>query len=118
VSGYTDLCNGPRGLVYGFADRGRFFVFDPAQRKVVHEQMTQDEFGPCASQQGPRAFVQGPDDATYVLFSKGVAQIDPDTFAIKLLAASPVPASLGGDYLDGRIYFGNGSHLYSYTLPH
>ena len=35
VQSYTDLCPGPKGLVFGFAAYGRFFVFDPAARKVV-----------------------------------------------------------------------------------
>ena len=38
VQGYTDLCAGPDDLVFGFADQKRFFVFDAAKRKVVHEQ--------------------------------------------------------------------------------
>src|SRR5262249_53755173 len=45
---YTDMAPAPNGLVYGFADRTRFFVFDPAQRKVVHEQDTGAAFGPTA----------------------------------------------------------------------
>jgi hypothetical protein len=34
-----------------------------------------------------------------------------------MLAESPVPVEYGGDYLNGRIYFASGSHLYSYALP-
>ena len=49
VQDYTDLCLGPKGLVYGFADRSLFFVFDPAKRKVVHQQATEAEFGPTVS---------------------------------------------------------------------
>jgi hypothetical protein len=33
-----------------------------------------------------------------------------------MLAQSPVPIDAGGDYLDGRIYFASGSHLYSYEI--
>lgn len=117
VQEYTDTCVSPEGLVYGFADRARFFVFDPAQRKVVHEQNTEAEFGRCASQQGPRAFVLGPKGEVYVLFTKGVARVEPRTFRITMLAASPVPIAYGGDILNGRIYFANGSHVYSYKLP-
>ncbi len=117
VQEYTDMCVSPEGLVYGFADRVRFFVFDPAQRKVVHEQNTEAEFGRCASQQGPRAFVRGPKGEVYVLFTKGVARVEPRTFRITMLAQSPVPIAYGGDILNGRIYFANGSHVYSYKLP-
>jgi len=114
---YTDLCTTPDGLVYGFADQQRFFVFDPAERRVVHEQHTATAFGPTVSQQGPRVFVRGPKNEVYVLFTKGIARIEPRTFQIKLIAQSPVRIAYGGDYLDGRIYFGNGSHLYSFKLP-
>jgi hypothetical protein len=114
---YTDLTPAPNGLVYGFADRTRFFVVDPTQRKVVHEQDTGAALGPTASQQGPRVFIPGPKGETYVLFVKGIARVDPRTYQITLLAPSPVPADCGGDILNGRLYFASGSHVYSYKLP-
>ena len=134
AQGYTDLYSAPSGLVYGVADRTRFFVFDPAKREVVHEQDTGAAFGPTISHQGPRVFVSGrqgvatpcpqagetgpsPLSALYMLFVKGVARVDLATHAITMLAESPVPIGPGGDYLDGRIYFGSGSHLYSYKVP-
>ena len=117
VQGYTDMCPGPNGLVYGIADRVRFFVFDPVQRKVVHEEDTQATFGHSTSQQGPRVFVIAPDNTTYILFVKGIARIDPADFSIHMLAESPVPVGPGGDILNGRIYFGSGSHVYSYGVP-
>ncbi len=113
VQSYTDLCLAPDGLVYGFADRARFFVFDPVERKIVHDANTLAIFGRTNSQQGPRVFVVGPRGTVYVLFVKGIAQVDPTTFEITMLAESPVPIGPGGDYLDGRIYFASGSHLYS-----
>jgi hypothetical protein len=116
VQTYTDLCLGPAGLVFGFADRTRFFVFDPVKRTLRHEEETKARFGLCVSQQGPRTFVRGRGDAIYILFVKGIARLDPVTFQITMLATSPVPISAGGDYLDGRIYFGSGSHMYSYAV--
>lgn len=113
---YTALCSVSTGLVAGFVDRGRFFIFDPQKRTVVHEENTTARLGPCVSQQGPRVFVQGAGDALYILFTRGIASIDRRTFEIKLLASSPVPISAGGDYLDGRIYFGSGSHVYSWRV--
>lgn len=115
VQSYTDLCGGPRGLVYGVADGTRFFVFDPAERRVVHESVP--PYGRSASQQGPRAFVTGPDGVTYMLLVQGIARIDPETYGIELIGKSPVPIGSGGDILGRRIYFGSGSHMYSYTLP-
>jgi hypothetical protein len=116
VQDYTDLCAGPGGLVFGFADRKRFFVFDPEKRKVVHEENVEAKFGTAISHQGPRAFVVSPEGAIYILFVKGIALLDPATFKITLLAESPVPIAAGGDYLDGRIYFAGGSHVYSYKV--
>ncbi|GMV93034.1 MAG: hypothetical protein AMXMBFR82_28120 [Candidatus Hydrogenedentota bacterium] len=117
AQGYTDLCRAPNGLIYGVVDRTRFFVFDPATRTVIHDQALEESFGPTNSHQGPRVFVQSPDPKVYMLFERGVAQVDTETHAITLLAESPVPIGPGGDYLDGRIYFGSGSHLYSYQVP-
>lgn len=117
AQGYTDLAYGPRnGLVYGVADRKRFFVFDPDKRQVIHEQDLEPEFGLTISHQGPRVFVVSPHGELYMLFVKGVARVDQTTHAITLLAESPVPIGPGGDFLDGRIYFGSGSHLYSYEV--
>ena len=62
-------------------------------------------------------FVIGPDETIYMLFVKGVARLDPETFQITMLAESPVPIGPGGDILNGRIYFGSGSHVYSYEVP-
>jgi len=117
VQQYTDMHPGPDGLVYGVADRSRFFVFDPAQRKVVHEEDTRAKFGLTNSQQGPRVFVSGPENTVYMLFVRGIASVDPATFGITMLAESPVPIGAGGDILNGRIYFASGSHVYSYAVP-
>jgi hypothetical protein len=117
VQSYTDMCLAPDGLVYGFADRRLFFVFDPIEKKVVHNQETMAEFGPTNSQQGPRVFVLSPDRKIYILFVKGIARVETGTFKITMLAESPVPIGPGGDILSGRIYFASGSHLYSYKIP-
>lgn len=117
VQSYTDLCPGPKGLIYGIADRRLFFVFDPTARKVIHQQTLGPKFGPTNSQQGPRVFIPAPAGTIYILFVKGIGRIDPQTHAITLLAKSPVPIGPGGDILKGRIYFGSGSHVYSYAVP-
>ena len=117
VQSYTDMRLGANGLVYGVADRKMFFVFDPAKREVVHQEDTATKFGSTNSQQGPRVFVISPEDTIYLLFVKGIARVNPTTFEIAMLAESPVPIGPGGDILDGRIYFGSGSHVYSYKVP-
>ena len=117
VQSYTDMCLGPNGLVYGVADRGSFLVFDPDTSEIVHQQDTATEFGSTNSQQGPRVFVLSPDNTIYMLFVKGIARVNPKTFEITMLAESPVPIGPGGDIYNKRIYFGSGSHVYSYKVP-
>lgn len=113
VQSYTDMTQGPRGLIYGVADCHLFFAFDPVKREVVYQHDTMGDLGRTASQQGPRVFVNGPDGEIYMVFVKGIARVDQRSHAITLLAESPVPAEVGGDYLDGRVYFVSGSHVCS-----
>ena len=64
VQEYTDMTVGPKGLVYGFADRSLFFVFDPAKRQVVHQQSTLEDIRPDllpAGTAGVRPRPEGPD---------------------------------------------------------
>jgi len=117
VQEYTDICLGSDRLVYGIADRRRFFVFDPARRQVVHEEDAEARFGLSGYQQGPRVLVSGPEGTLYVLFAQGIARVDLATFRIAMLATAPVSIGPGGDFHDGRIYFASGSHLYSYEVP-
>jgi hypothetical protein len=116
VQEYTDLLAGPKGLVYGLADRKVFFIFDLAKRKVVATQDVGADFGRAAYHQGPRVFVAGPKGEIYALFAKGIARVEPKTRTLKLVAPSPVQIDTGGDCLQGRIYFSWGSHLLSYEI--
>jgi len=114
---YTDLLPGTNGRVFGFADRQTFFVFDSATNTITHRQTLPEALGKTTSGQGPRVFVRSPDKRIFVLLSKGIAQLNPETLEITLLAESPVAISPGGAWLNGRIYFGHGSHLYSWQAP-
>jgi len=113
---YCDLAPAPKGLVYGIADYTRFFVFDPVHRNLMHEQNVAAEFGRTSSGQGPRVFLRDPTGTTYILFRSGIARVAPENYQLTLLAKSPVSIDVGGDWLDGRLYFASGSHLYSYAL--
>lgn len=113
IQEYSDLCAASSNLVYGIADRKVFFVFDTAARKVVH-QSDLAKYGTIPNQQGPRIFLTDSDQKIYILFTKGIARIEPETHAITWLADSPVSITSGGDSVSGRIYFGSGSHLYSF----
>ncbi len=110
---YTDLCLGPDGHVWGIADHATFFIFDPSQRKILHQQALAAPLTRAVSHQGPRAFVRD-NETTCLLMTGGIARIDASTRKIHLLARSPVPVTAGGDILDGRIYFASGSHVISF----
>ncbi|HCR17855.1 MAG TPA: hypothetical protein DIU35_10265 [Candidatus Latescibacteria bacterium] len=114
---YTDLCVGESGLVYGFVDRARFFVFDPNEKRVIQEMDSEKAYGLTAFQQGPRVFVVAPRGEIYILFERGIGLLDEGSFEIDLVAESPVEISNGGDVLEGRLYFTSTSGLYSWELP-
>lgn len=117
VKTYTDLTRAPGGLVYGIADRTRFFVFDPASKRVVQVAETEKKYGGAITGQGPRAFVQSGDGTVLVLFTKGIARIQPKTYALAWLGTSPAPITAGGEFAGGRVYFASGSHLHSFKIP-
>lgn len=116
VQGYSDMCLGPDGLVYGITDLKKFFVFDPVKHIIIHLEDLESNFGITVGNQSPRIFVLGPKGKIYLLCVKGIVQIDPGSFKLTMIAESPTPISVGGDYLNGRIYFVSGSHLCSYKL--
>ncbi len=123
VESYHDLHAGPDGLVLGFADGHRFFVFDPAARTLLQDEDVTQRLGRTNGQQGPRIFVDGPAAEIFALFERGIVRIHDDgngaapRFRLDLVAESPVPIGPGGDLLHGRIYFGSGSHVYSWQVP-
>jgi hypothetical protein len=116
VQEYSDMCMGPKGLIYGIADRRRFFVFDAEKRAIVYERDIAADLGLTTGQQGPRIFVPGVEGDIYVLFLKGIVRVEPASYVLTMLTQSPVPIDAGGDYFDGRIYFASGSRLYSYEV--
>lgn len=119
VEEYQNLCVGASGTVYGIAGKTLFFVFNPKDRTIVRKQELPKAWGEVASQQGPRAFVSTPDGAIYLLCNKAIARVEPGSYDLKLVATPPesAPIEIGGDYLDGRIYYASSSHLCSYQLP-
>lgn len=110
-----DLVLGPDGLLYGIADDATLFVFDPVRRSLVHEERLTG-YGPPAGSQSPRSMIQGPDGMVYALFRNAVARIQPGTFEHVKLADSPVAISAGIVLVDGHLYFGSGSRLWSFRL--
>ncbi len=117
VQEYSEMRMMPGGLVYGITDKRKFFVFDPAVKKVVYTRDISAEFGPTTAEQSPRIFVDGPKGELFILFAQGaIVQVIPETYEMKLIATAPGPIKAGGDYAHGRIFFVSGSHLMSYKL--
>lgn len=101
-----------RGLVHALTGDSLYFVFDPESQRVLGRQDLQG-YGPVV-RDGLRA---GLDGQLYALLRQGIFTLDPNRFTATLLAAPPVPITSGMAILQGRLYFGSGSHLWSYTLP-
>lgn len=117
VQEYSEMRMMPGGLVYGITDKKKFFVFDPAVKKVIYTKDIFAEFGPTTAEQSPRIFVDGPKGELFILFGQGaIVQVMPKTYEMKLIATAPGPIKAGGDYAHGRIFFVSGSHLMSYKL--
>ncbi len=125
---YSQLCAGPRGLVYGLVsflafspermeEPKRFFVFDPVTRKVVHQEDAAESFGLFCYQQGQRKIARNAEGRTFLLFQRCVVEIDPVSFSLAKVADVPEDIFSGGDILDDRLYYSSGSHLCSCRLP-
>ena len=113
VQDYSDLITRDDGLVYGIADYDVFFVFDPATRDIIYQNNFREQYGRAVASQSPQIFVKG-DNEIFVLLQKGIFRVNETTFDLELLDYTPQPITTGGAYLDDRIYYISGSHLYSY----
>lgn len=124
---YSEMHRGSDGLIYGIADfrvyeptlmdeEKLFFVFDPVSRRILYQEQTAPVFGSIHLQQGQRKIIVSPEGQVYLLFRKGIAQADPQTFKLAWIAQSPVSINTGGAWSNGRIWFSSGSRLYSYTV--
>ncbi len=111
ASTITALEVSPSGLVYGLTSGSELFVFDPATRTVTHTKKLEDWAGV------PRdSLFLGSNGDVYGQFSKAIVRFDPETFEGSLVATPTVGINVGGPLVDGRIYFGSSSHLWSYQL--
>ena len=117
VQEIRELKVGPDGLVYGLDGEGTFFVFDWEAREVVHQESLSDHYGGITGGQAPRVWAMGPNDAIYSLFRDAIVRIEPGTFEHQKLADTPVEARVGVALHNGRIYFANGSEVWSYGIP-
>jgi streptogramin lyase len=103
---------GPDGLVYGLTANSTFFVFNPRERKVVHQESFAQYGGV------PRHALQvGPDGKIYAMLTRAIVRITPGRFAHEKLADAPVTIEAGGALVKGRLYFSSGPRVWSYQVP-
>ena len=113
VDRYQDLTVTSDGTVLGIADGDRFFVFDPAEASILHEQHLDE---PTIDHQGPHIFVEGPEDRVFVLFRNGrIAEYDPTTYGLHTVATSPMPIRNGGGIHNNRLFFATDTNVYSWN---
>lgn len=100
------------GLVYGLSGNSTFFVFDPAEGRVIHTESLR-EFGGV-----PRhALQEGDDGSLYAILRDAIVRITPGTFEHAKLADTPAPATAGGACVGGRLYYASGARVWSYQIP-
>jgi hypothetical protein len=110
AQGISNLITAPNGLVYGIG-KGMLFVFDPAERKVVHtaklpfQEIIYNSVG------------IGQDKQIWGLASEGIFTINPKNNAIKLVAKAPEKITAGFALQGNNLYYASGSKIYSYALP-
>lgn len=110
-----DLITGPNGRVFGITQNRDLFVYDADKEEIV-ERVSLGEYGAVTGGQAPRSLKFGPDGSLYVLMSRAIVRIDPETMEHELVASSPVPINAGITIHDHRLYFSSGSELWSFGL--
>lgn len=116
VEAIRDLKLGPDELIYGLATGPIFFVFDPSVMKIVHQEKL-TAYGDLAGGQAPRVLLLAPDGGIYAYFTKAIVRFEPKTFKHKLLAVPPISMMAGIALRENRLYFANGSRLWSFGIP-
>lgn len=88
-----------------------YFAFDPETREVL----CRHDLSSCGEvvRDGLRP---GPGGVLYALLRNAICRIDPESLRPAVIARPPVPITAGMAILQGRLYFGSGSHLWSYSL--
>jgi len=100
---------GTDGYVYGMASGTQFFVFDPAERKIVHRENLSAYGG------APRhGLLLSEEGDMYGIFGNCIVRFKPGEFGHEKLAEVPAGISYGGAIVDGRIYYASGATVYSF----
>ena len=110
-----DMLLAPDGLVYGLTSSNRFFVFDPRDGQVIHDETVED-YGRVTGSQAARCMALGPDGGIYALFRDAIARIEPGTFEHREIVRPGRVITAGITVAGNRLYFASRSRLLSYDL--
>jgi dienelactone hydrolase len=102
---------GSDGLVYGIASGSKFFVFDPTERRVTHN----EDLSRHGSLVRP-ALITGPEGTVYISLSASILRVKGDHFAAEKIAEPPVPITAGLAVKEGWLYVASNAHLWRYRL--
>jgi hypothetical protein len=99
--------------VHALTSDSQYFVFDPQIGRVIHQQDL-SQWGGIVRH--GLLLVETPSNEQIIigLLSKGLFKIKPKLMQPELIAELPKAATSGIAWLDGKIYYGSGSELWSY----
>ncbi|KAG2392860.1 hypothetical protein C9374_009437 [Naegleria lovaniensis] len=103
------------GLIYGYTDSRMFFVFNPANRSLIHLKPMDRAF----VEQGPHSFALHPNGRdVYITLSTGIHFIDENTFAMKRIMTPPskVLPFNGVILKNGWYYYRSESRIHGFKL--
>lgn len=100
-----------RGLVHGFTDHMKYFVYNEAEREVLH---VADLSAYGINVRG--GLTQDADGTIYGAFSNILFTVDTGSFTVIPLAKPPLPVTSGLAVSNGRLYYAAGSRLMSLKI--
>lgn len=100
-----------RERIHGLTSTSHYFVFDPHEAKLLVEEDLSTWGEPVRT-----GFVEGPNGTLYGVLRHAIYRIDLRACRTERLAESPTPITAGLALAGGRLFFGSGSHLWSYRL--
>ena len=122
----TDMVQAADGTVYIVANSTMLYAFDPIKRSVKWSMRLTAALGSGSTAihnpQSTRALVRATNSFTnkegvYLLLNnQKIAKVNEEGKTLEIVAESPVPISVGGVHLNGRIYFGSNAQVYSWQV--
>ncbi len=108
------LSNGTLCLADG--KRSKLLIFDPAKREIIQE-YDLTEYGNLPDSVGNGFMQRDKQERLIILLNKALIRFNPATGEIEKLTDLATTAGGAIALIDDKVYFGSGSHLWSFTLP-